>query len=108
LKTFQSGRLGDSDRVQDFHWRVTLMKFFQLLILIGANLALGIVGIFSAKLLLGMMPKSLVVLILATVGFVLVRAVIRINTPKPVVRAEHWTFAPINRLLSLCKKVLYR
>jgi hypothetical protein len=88
LQTFQSGRLGDSDRVQDFHWRDTLMKFFQLLILIGANLALGIVGIFSAKLLLGMMPKSLVVLILAAVGFVLVWAVIRINTSKPAMSTE--------------------
>ncbi len=64
------------------------MKFFHLIVLIGATLALGIVEILSAKLLLGMMPKSLVVLILAAVGFVLVWAVIRINTPKPVVRAE--------------------
>jgi hypothetical protein len=64
------------------------MKFFHLIVLIGATLALGIVGIISAKLLLGMMPKSLVVLILAAVGFVLVWAVIRINTPKPAMRAE--------------------
>ena len=57
------------------------MKFFHLLILIGATLALGIVGIFSAKLLLGLMPKIWVVLILAAAGFVLVVAVIRINSP---------------------------
>jgi hypothetical protein len=88
LQTFQSDRLGDSDRVQDFHWRDTLMKFFHLIILIGATLALGIIEIFSAKLLLGMMPKSLVVLILAAVGFVLVWAVIRINTPNTTMRAE--------------------
>jgi hypothetical protein len=64
------------------------VKFFHLIVLIGATLALGIVEIFSAKLLLGMMPKSLVVLILAAVGFVLVWAVIRINTPKPAMRTE--------------------
>jgi len=57
------------------------MKFFHLLILIGATLALGIVGVFSAKMLLGLMPKVWVVLILAAAGFVLVVAVIRINSP---------------------------
>jgi hypothetical protein len=57
------------------------MKYFHLLILIGATLALGIIGIFSAKMLLGLMPKVWVVLILAAAGFVLVVAVIRINSP---------------------------
>jgi hypothetical protein len=56
------------------------MKLFPELILIGATLALGIIGIFSARLLLGVMPKSLVTIILAAAGFVLIRAVIRLNT----------------------------
>ena len=64
------------------------MKFFHLLVLIGSTLALGIVGIFSAKFLLGLMPKIWVVLILAVVGFILVLAVIRINSPRPRVRKE--------------------
>jgi len=64
------------------------MKFFHLLILIGSTLALGIVGIFSARFLLGLMPKVWVVLILAAVGFILVLAVIRINSPRPQVRKE--------------------
>jgi hypothetical protein len=64
------------------------MNFFHLLLLIGSTLALGIVGIFSAKFLLGLMPKVLVVLILAAVGFILVLAVIRINSPRPQVTKE--------------------
>jgi hypothetical protein len=56
------------------------MKFFSLLVLIGATLVLGIVGIFAAKLLLGIMPRSLVVVILAAAGFALVWTVIRLNT----------------------------
>jgi hypothetical protein len=56
------------------------MKFFSLLVLIGATLVLGIVGIFAAKLLLGIMPRSLVVVILAAAGFALVWTIIRLNT----------------------------
>ena len=57
------------------------MKFFHLMILIAATLALGIVGIFSAKIMLGIMPKSLVVLILVPAEFILVWVVIRLNSP---------------------------
>jgi hypothetical protein len=64
------------------------MKFFSLLVLIGATLALGIVGIFAAKLLLGLMPKSLVVLILAVAGFALVWATIRLNSCQAVAAPE--------------------
>ena len=64
------------------------MKFFHLLILIGSTLALGIVGIFSARYLLGLMPKVWVVLILAAVGFILVLAVIRINSPPSPVQKK--------------------
>jgi lipopolysaccharide export LptBFGC system permease protein LptF len=56
------------------------MKFFSLLVLIGATLVLGIVGIFAAKLLLGIMPRSLVVVIPGAAGFALVWTVIRLNT----------------------------
>jgi hypothetical protein len=64
------------------------MKFFHLLILIGSTLALGIVGIFSARFLLGLMPKVWVVLILAAVGFFLVVAVVRINSRQIAVTAK--------------------
>jgi hypothetical protein len=56
------------------------MKFFSLLVLIGATLALGIVGVFAAKLLLGIMANSLVVIILSAAGFILVWTVIRVNS----------------------------
>ncbi|MBI5585096.1 MAG: hypothetical protein HY892_14885 [Deltaproteobacteria bacterium] len=64
------------------------MKFFSLLVLIGAVLALGIIGIFAAKLLLGLLPKSLVTVILAVAGFILVLAVIRLNSRQAVAAAE--------------------
>ena len=56
------------------------MNFFSTTILIGATLALGIAGVFIAKLLLAMMAKPLVVLIMAVAGYIIVWAVIRINS----------------------------
>jgi hypothetical protein len=56
------------------------MKFFPALVLIVAVLALGIMGILESKILLGVMSKSLVVVILAAAGFALVWAAIRFNS----------------------------
>ena len=64
------------------------MKFFHLAILIGAMLALGILLIFAAKLLLGLLPKVWVVLLLAVCEFLLVVAVIRLNSLKAAASGE--------------------
>jgi hypothetical protein len=72
METFWGGKL--------FFQRRIPMNFFSAAILIGAMLALGIAGVFIAKLLLTMMAKPLVVLIMAIAGYILVWAVIRLNS----------------------------